>query len=82
MKFSVNIKNGTGGYADYDDCDLHIIDLESDSIPRKDEIIYISREGKTVESYLVTSVERQYNIPKKNGEWKYGEFINIYVIPY
>lgn len=82
MKFSVNIKSGTGGYFDYGGCDLHVINLESDSIPRKDEIICISREGEPVETYLVTSVERQYNIPQRNGRWTYGEFINIYVIPY
>ena len=81
MKFSINIKSGTGGYYDSDNCDLHVIDLESDSIPQQNEVINISKEGELIERYLVRSVERHYNIPKEDGNWQYGEFITIYVIP-
>jgi hypothetical protein len=82
MKFSVNIKSGTGSHYDCDNCDLHVVDLESDNIPQANEIINISREEETIESYLVRSVERHYNIPKENGKWKYEEFITVYVIPH
>ena len=81
MKFSVNIKSGTGGHYDSENCDLNIITLESDSIPHSNEIITISKEGEPIKSFLVTSTERHYNIPKENGTWEYKEFITVYVIP-
>lgn len=81
MKFSVNIKSGTGGHYDCENCDLHITDLKSDNIPQPNEVIHISEECEPIKSYLVRNIERHYNIPKENGTWEYGEFVTVYVIP-
>ena len=81
MKISVNIKSGTGGYLDYDGCDLLVEKLEVAETPRVGDTITINKEGKTLASYLVRGVNRHYNIPKENGSWKYGEHITVYVIP-
>lgn len=82
MKFNVNIKSGTGGWADYDGCDKRVAQIESDSLPCIGDILHIHREGDSNREYLVTQVHRIYTIPKEDGQWRYGESVTVYVIPY
>lgn len=81
MKVYVCIKSGTGGYSDYDNCDLHIQTLEVSETPRVGDTISINCSNKPIKSYLVREVNRHYNIPEENESWDGCEFITAYVIP-
>ena len=87
MNISINIKSGTGGYYDYDGCDLCIKEIKNDKfpIPRIGESIDICEEndekrtnskGKILNEYhqyLVTDVH--YWI----SDNAYG--VVVYVVP-
>lgn len=87
MKISINVKSGTGGYCDYDGCDLLLREIEDDKfpIPRIGETIEIfedNDDGKInaggtrlqeFHNYLVTDV--RYRIT----ESAYG--VTVYVVP-
>ena len=87
MVISINVKSGTGGYSDYDGCDLCIKEIESENfpIPRIGESLDIMEDndrkrtndkGKILQefhTYLVTDV--RYWLCDDD----YG--VTIYVIP-
>lgn len=87
MTISINVKSGTGGYYDYDGCDLRLKKMENSDfpIPRIGESIEIWEDNdkkrtndkgiilKTYHQYLVSDV--RYWI----ADEKYG--VTVYVIP-
>lgn len=87
MTISINIKSGTGGHYDYDNCDLCIKEIKDNNypIPRIGESIDIWEDNdekrtnskgvilKTYHQYLVSDV--RYWI----ADEKYG--VTVYVIP-
>lgn len=87
MNISVNIKNGTGGWADYDSCDFCVTKIthENFPIPRIGETLAlledndkgnVNSKGETLKEYheyLVTDV--RYWIGNNN----YG--VTVYVLP-
>lgn len=87
MTISINVKSGTGGYYDYDGCDLRLKKMENSNfpIPRIGESIEIWEDDdkkrtndkgiilKTYHQYLVSDV--RYWITDE----KYG--VTVYVIP-
>ena len=85
MDISVNIKSGTGGYFDYDGCDLCVIKNDNLPIPRIGEVLEILEDNdkKTTNSkgvilkeyhqYLVTDVH--YYIVNDDYD------VTIYVVP-
>lgn len=87
MNISINIKSGTGGYYDYDSCDLCIKEIKDDNfpIPRIGESIDILEKNdaerkfqngkflKELHQYLVTDVHYWMN------ENNYG--VTVYVVP-
>lgn len=86
MEICLNIKSGTGGWYSHDGCDMAVAEIETDHIPRKDDIIEIHEEGKDQAFYLVTEIRRSYSFKaKENSKWAgpdKTEFITVYVIPY
>lgn len=72
IKVSFNIKSGTAGYYNRDNCDLHIADIKVSSVPNTGD--YIAIMSDKLEKYLVTSVNRLYLDDDQ-------EFITVYVIP-
>lgn len=87
MTISINIKSGTGGYYDYDGCDMHIKNVSTNNfpIPRIGETIEILEDNdkkrmnakgeilKEYHDYLVTDVKYRI-IPN-------GNYVEVYVIP-
>lgn len=87
MTISINVKSGTGGYYDYDGCDLRLKKMENSNfpIPRIGESIEIWEDDdkkrtndkgiilKTYHQYLVSDV-RYWIIDEKYG-------VTVYVIP-
>lgn len=87
MTISINVKSGTGGYYDYDGCDLRLKKMENSNfpIPRIGESIEIWKDDdkkrtndkgiilKTYHQYLVSDV-RYWIIDEKYG-------VTVYVIP-
>ena len=87
MNMTINIKSGTGGYYDYDGCDLCVkeITCENFPIPRIGESIEVSEDNdknqinskgkilKEFHQYLVNDV--RYWISDNN----YG--VTVYVVP-
>lgn len=73
IKVSINIKSGTAGHYNRDNCDLHITDIKVSSVPNTGDYITIMSDKLT--EYLVTSVNRFYNLDNDQ------EFITVYVIP-
>ena len=69
--FYVNIKSGTSGWSDYDNCDKQIAEIPSDNIPSIGDTLEIDSE-----LYLVREVRRAYNLPPVT----FGEWIYVYVI--
>lgn len=77
--FTVAIKSGTSGYANYDNCDLHVVEIPSNNIPQKGDILeFGDKENRNDKRYLVTEVKRIYN--HKNEKHDFGEYIYVYVI--
>ena len=87
MNISINIKSGTGGYADYDGCDLCVAEIthENFPIPRIGEILELLEDNdkriansngvilKEYHQYLVANVH--YWIANND----YG--VIVYVVP-
>lgn len=87
MNISINIKSGTGGYYDYDGCDLCLKEMthENFPIPRIGETIDIleDNDNKTTNSRgEVLKVLHQYLVNDVNywiSDNAYG--VTIYVVP-
>lgn len=58
MNISINIKSGTGGYYDYDNCDLCIKEIKDDKFP-------IPRIGESIDILEKNDAERKL----QNGEF-------------
>ena len=88
MTISIYIKSGTGGYSDYDGCDMLVKELKNSNfpIPRIHETIEILEPNDTKKTnqagevlkeyhqYLVTDVRYWIIDEKKNG-------VSVYVLP-
>ena len=87
MNISVNIKSGTGGYYDYDDCDLCIrkIKYENFLIPRIGESIDILEDNDKKKTSSKGDVLKEYHqyLVRDIRYWvndnDYG--VTIYVVP-
>lgn len=87
MNISVNIKSGTGGYYDYDDCDLCIrnIKYENFPIPRIGESIDILEDNDRKKVNLKGDILKEYHqyLVRDIRYWvndsDYG--VTIYVVP-
>lgn len=77
--YQVKVKSGTNGYSDYDNCDMLIAEIPSNSIPNVgDTLTFGDKENRNWKSYLVRGVERSFN--HKNDKHEFQEWISIYVI--
>lgn len=77
--FTVAVKSGTNGHSDYDNNDLIIAKIPSDSIPNVGDILYFGNETNGQQKkYLVREVKRVYN--HKTETHEFGEWIYVYVI--
>lgn len=87
MDISVNIKSGTGGWADYDGCDFCVtkIAYKNFPIPRVGEVLEIfenNDKGITNSNGAVLKEPHQYlviNIHYWISDGNYG--VTIYVVP-
>lgn len=83
MELSINIKSGTGGYADYDGCDMIIKRITSANlyVPRIGETIKIFTDCKTCADNLAPTVieykviDVVYDIYSENCD------VIVYVVP-
>lgn len=77
--FTVAIKSGTGGHADYDNNDKILAEIPSNNIPSVGDILeFGDKNNSNPSQYLVREVKRQYNRP--NDKHEFGEWIRVYVI--
>lgn len=84
--YDVMVKNGTGGWSDYDNCNYLVVkDMTTPYIPRQGEVLRIQRETKRINeltnkpdkefiNFLVREVEYWYFDKEHNG-------VTIYVVP-
>lgn len=87
MNISINIKSGTGGYFDYDGCDLCLKEIENENfpIPRIGESIDILEDNDKKETNSkgnVFKVYHQYLVSDIHywiSDSSYG--VTIYVLP-
>ena len=77
--YTVNVKSGTNGHYDYDNCDLRLAEVPSNNIPRVGDILNLVPDGKEFPSdYLVREVK--FVLVNGGQHRDFGEYIKVYVI--
>ena len=82
VTFNLHVKNGTGGYSDYDACDLRLLgDITAEAIPRIGEKIVFPQKSKGVNvmrTFIVTDVSHNISV---SYPLKKVSDITVYIVP-